>query len=292
MTDVQPVIAVVGPGAVGGLLAWLLHRAGANVVVVGRTGSVERINTQGLRVTSGVFGAGTEAVSARETMPHGASVIFTVKTFGLDDSLDLIAQGQPREVLSLMNGVGHTEVLSQRLEGIPVASGSISVEASRAADGTIEHKSSFTRIAVPSTAENFVAVRALAETAAELTVAGTDAEVLWQKFRFLAPMALLTSYWQAPMEEALTRDPDLTSALLAEVVACEAANGIPDSVDALTGILEGLPSTMRSSLQNDLAAGRPSELDSIGGELIRQAERHGIEVPALKQIMAELSPNE
>jgi len=292
MTDVHPVIAVVGPGTVGGLLAWLLHRAGANVVVVGRTGSVERINAQGLRVTSGVFGEGTEVVTARETVPHGASVILTVKTFGLDDSLDLIAQGQPREVLSLMNGVRHTEVLSPRLKGIPVASGSISVEASRAADGTIEHKSSFTRIAVPSAAENFVAVRALADTAAELTVAGTDAEVLWQKFRFLAPMALLTSYWQAPMEEALTKDPDLTRALLAEVVACEAANGIPDSVEALTTILEGLPSTMRSSLQNDLAAGRPSELDSIGGELIRQAERHGIEVPALEQIMTELSPNE
>lgn len=37
------VFAVVGPGAVGGLLAWLLQRAGHEVVAVGRPGTVEAI---------------------------------------------------------------------------------------------------------------------------------------------------------------------------------------------------------------------------------------------------------
>lgn len=231
------------------------------------------------------------ARGACETVPEGASVLLTVKTFGLDASLDVIAPGQPREVLSLMNGVGHAEVLAHRLEGIPVAAASIAVEASRTADGTIEHKSPFVRITVPTTAGEFVSVRALADTAAELTVAGTDAVVLWRKFRFLAPLALLTSYWRAPLGEALAKDADLTQAVLAEVVACEVANEVPDTVDALAATLAGLPATMHSSLQADLAAGRPSELESIGGELIRQAQRYGIEVPALKKIVAELSAN-
>ncbi|MGO1922117.1 MAG: 2-dehydropantoate 2-reductase N-terminal domain-containing protein [Microbacterium sp.] len=86
MNDTQPVIAVVGAGAVGGLLGWLLHRAGARVVIVGRPTSVEAINSHGLRVNSGLFGDETEFVPARETIPEGASVILAVKTFGLVDS--------------------------------------------------------------------------------------------------------------------------------------------------------------------------------------------------------------
>ncbi|MCS3843884.1 ketopantoate reductase family protein [Microbacterium sp. AK031] len=289
MPDTEPVIAVVGPGAVGGLLAWLLQRAGADVVIVGRAASVEAINSQGLRVTSGLFGEGTEFVSARETVPDGASVVLAVKTFGLDDSLKLIARSTPLDVLSLMNGIGHREVLGAGLEGIPVAAGSIAVESIRTEDRGIEHKSPFLRLAVPSSAAEFTSVRTLAKTPAELTVGGTDAEVLWRKFRFLAPMALLTSYWQTGLGEALDRDPALTQALLADVVACEATDGVHDTVESLATTLAAFPATMRTSLQADLAVGNPSELDSIGGVLLRQAERHDVAVPALEKVVAKLS---
>lgn len=289
MTDTKSVIAVVGPGAVGGLLAWLLHRAGANVVIVGRAASVEAINSHGLRVTSSLFGEGIEFVSARETVPNGASVILTVKTFGLDDSMKLIGASTPRDVLSLMNGIGHREVLAAQLEGIKVAAGSIAVESTRTRDGAIQHKSPFIRLAVPASSGEFASVRALAKTPAELTVGGKDAEVLWRKFRFLAPMALLTSYWQTELGEALDSDPALTEALLADVVACEAVDGVHDTVESLASTLSTFPETMRTSLQADLAAGNRSELDSIGGELLRRAERDNIAVPALMRVVDRLS---
>ncbi|MBG6239719.1 2-dehydropantoate 2-reductase [Mycetocola sp. CAN_C7] len=236
-----------------------------------------------------MFGGGTEFVPARETVPQRASVILTVKTFGLDDSLNLIAAGTPRDVLSLMNGVGHAETLSERLDGIPVSAGSIAVEASRSPGGAIEHKSPFIRLAVPSHSKEFASVRALAETVAEFTVGGTDAEVLWRKFRFLAPLALLTSYWQTALGEALEKDPALTQAVLSEVVACEVADGVSDTVESLAATLSGLPQSMRSSLQADLTAGRLSELDAIGGELVRQAARHSIAIPGIEKVVSELS---
>lgn len=289
MSEAKPVIAVVGPGAVGGLLAWLLYRAEANVVVVGREASVRKINSDGIRVTSTVFGEGTEFVPASETVPKGASVILTVKTFGLPDSLKLIAESRTQDVLSLMNGIGHAEALSQQLDRVPAAAGSIAVEATRSADGTIEHKSPFARITVPSSSAEFASIRALTETKAHVTVGGTDAQILWGKFRFLAPLALLTSHWRAPLGEAMAKDPALTRSVLAEVVACEVANGVPDTVESLASTLSALPAAMRSSLQADLAAGRPTELDSIGGELIRQAERCGVAVPLVEKVVAGLS---
>ena len=77
--------------------------------------------------------------------------------------------------------------------------------------------------------------------------------------------------------------------LFAEVVACETADGVADTVDSLAATLSALPPTMRSSLQADLAAGRLSELDSIGGELLRLARRHNLAIPAVEKVIAMLS---
>jgi 2-dehydropantoate 2-reductase len=41
---------------------------------------------------------------------------------------------------------------------------------------------------------------------------------------------------------------------------------------------------MSSSLQRDVAAGRPNELDGIGGPIHRGGRRHGIPVPNTEQL--------
>jgi 2-dehydropantoate 2-reductase len=45
---------------------------------------------------------------------------------------------------------------------------------------------------------------------------------------------------------------------------------------------------MRTSLQEDLAAGAPSELDALGGALLRVGERHGLALPAVARIVGTL----
>jgi 2-dehydropantoate 2-reductase len=45
---------------------------------------------------------------------------------------------------------------------------------------------------------------------------------------------------------------------------------------------------MRSSMQRDAAAGRPIELDAIGGAVVRAATRHGIAVPVTARYVDEL----
>jgi 2-dehydropantoate 2-reductase len=45
---------------------------------------------------------------------------------------------------------------------------------------------------------------------------------------------------------------------------------------------------MRSSMQKDAAAGRPIELDAIGGAVLRGAERAGTEAPVTARLVAEL----
>lgn len=281
--------AVVGPGAVGGLFAWLLQRAGHEVVAVGRPNTVEAIRRDGIEVRSEMFGDGVQRIRADIQVPQGANVIVATKAYGLDDVLPGIAAARPAEVVSFLNGVEHMAPLRDALPGVPVAGASVAVSALRASTTVIDHRSPFVRVEAPETAAGFASIRALADAGPSVRVGGTEAEVLWAKFRLLSALALLTSYWRQPAGAALSEDPELTEAVVSEIVACSAAEGVPVAEHDLVRALRGVPGGMRTSLQEDLAAGAPSELDALGGALLRVGERHGIPTPAIARIVAALS---
>ncbi len=288
MSAPQPVFAVVGPGAVGGLLAWLLNRAGHDVVAVGRPATVQTIRAEGIEVRSGAFGDGVERVSASTEVPQGASVIVATKAYGLDDVLPGIVAARPVEVLSVLNGVEHMAPLRAALSEAAVAGGSVTVSALRASTTVIDHRSPFLNIEVPEVAGEFAVVRALTGAGPRVRTGGTEAEVLWAKFRLLSALALLTSYWRQPAGPALSEDPELTEAVVSEIVACSTAEGVPASVLDLVRALHSVSGGMRTSLQEDLAADRPSELDALGGALLRVGARHDVATPAIARIVAAL----
>lgn len=287
MSD-ETVFAVVGPGAVGGLLAWLLHRAGHDVVAVGRPATVDALRADGLEVRSAQFGRGVERIPAATVVPAGASVLLATKAYGLEAVLPDIAASRPVEVVSFLNGVEHVGPLRAALPGVPVAGASVAVSALRLSPTVIDHRSPFVNIEAPESAAAFAAVRALDGAGPKVRVRGSEAEVIWAKFRMLASLALLTSYWRQPAGSALSEDPELTEAVVAEIVACSTAEGVPASTLDLARVLGSVPGGMRTSLQEDLAAGAPSELDAIGGALLRIGERDGVPTPAISRIVAAL----
>ena len=287
----EPVFAVVGPGAVGGLLAWLLSRAGHDVVAVGRPATVEAILADGIEVRSGTFGEGVERVAASTEVPQGASVIVATKAYGLDEVLPGIVASGPAEVLSVLNGVEHMASLRAALPGAAVAGGSVTVSALRASRTVIDHRSPFLNVEVPDAAGDFAVVRALADAGPRVRTGGTEAEVLWAKFRLLSALALLTSFWRQSAGPALSEDPELTEAVVSEIVACSTAEGVPTSSLDLVRALHSVPGGLRTSLQEDLAADRPSELDALGGALLRVGARHRIPTPAIARIVTALGSN-
>jgi 2-dehydropantoate 2-reductase len=42
-------------------------------------------------------------------------------------------------------------------------------------------------------------------------------------------------------------------------------------------------------MQKDVAAGRPPELDAIGGPILRGGARHGIAVPVTAELVTEIA---
>jgi 2-dehydropantoate 2-reductase len=55
--------------------------------------------------------------------------------------------------------------------------------------------------------------------------------------------------------------------------------------EAILQMLDSVPESMESSMQRDQAAGRPLELDALGGALLRRAARAGITVPVTRRLV-------
>src|SRR6185437_5336889 len=118
----------------------------------------------------------------------------------------------------------------------------------------------------------------------EITVAQDIQVALWTKFLFIASFSGVGAMADAPAG-VIRSDPKWRSQILEameEIYALAHARGIklpPDSINKLMSAVDGLPEDATSSMQRDIAAGKPSELESQNGAIVRMAREAGVAVP-------------
>ncbi|GAA2732684.1 2-dehydropantoate 2-reductase [Streptomyces nogalater] len=288
-------VAVLGPGGTGGLLAALLSRSGHRVVCLAGAETAENLRRDGITVRSPQFGDFTTAVDADTELraPVDACLI-TVKHTALDAALTRVPPAALGDapLVPLLNGVEHPALLRARYRPDRVAPGVIRVESTRVAPGVIEHGSPFTEIDLAGDTVPRARLEALAALLADCgttaRVAGDETAALWAKMAFLAPFALLTTRYGVPLGTARTRHRAELEALVAETAAVGRACGAPADPARALARYDAFPPAAKSSMQRDAEAGRPLELDAIGGALLRAAERHGVPVPVARRLVREL----
>jgi 2-dehydropantoate 2-reductase len=292
-------VAILGPGGVGGLLGAVLIRAGHSVVFVATPASAARLNSDGLRVRSVQFGDIDVAATAQTRLAGPVDLcLVAVKATGLDAALARVPAPTlgPGLVLPLLNGVEHLAGLRAVFPAAQVVAGAIRVESTRVATGDIEHTSPFSRIDVASDTAPPQRVEALADqlrsAGLEVTIRADETSVLWDKLAFLAPLALLTTQAGAPAGAVRTdRRADLR-AVIGEVAAVAGAAGAPVDPATILGMFDRVPAGMKSSMQRDAEAGRATELDTIGGAVLRAGRRYGVPTPVTARLVEELRARE
>ncbi|MBA0053873.1 2-dehydropantoate 2-reductase [Streptomyces sp. AJS327] len=288
--------AILGPGGVGGLLAGLLSRAGHRVICLARETTAETLRTGGIRVRSGVFGDFTAPVLADTVLRERVDAcVVAVKATALPSALERV----PAEALGegllvpLLNGVEHPVLLRRYYAPELVVPGAIRVESTRVEPGVVEHGSPFVRLDLASAHTPSERLAALAEPLNQVGVTtrvrDDEDEVLWNKMAFLAPMALLSTRYAVLAGGVVGEHRDELRALLAEIAAVCEANGTSVDQTAGAALYDAFPAATRSSMQRDAEAGRPLELDAIGGALLRAAARHGVPVPVAERLVGELT---
>ncbi len=297
-------IAVLGPGGVGGLVAGVLTQAETDVTLLAREETVETIAARGLSVRSVMFGDFNARIRARARVASEEDVdvlIVATKAAGLRSALERV-ECEPQLVLPLLNGLDHLAVLRERFDPDTVLAGTIRVESDRPEPGVIVHTSRFLLIDMATRSQAALPrMQALAQTFehADIPVRVTlpvsersEAQVMWSKLVRLNALACTTSAYDKLLGEIRS-----TPALYADLVgtieeACAVgrAEGAAD-VDPQTALseLELAHDTLGSSMQRDIAAGRPPELDAIPGSILRAGARHGLACPTIERLVATIA---
>jgi 2-dehydropantoate 2-reductase len=289
-------VAVLGPGGVGGLVAGALAHAGTHVVVLARDSTVERISARGLRVSSVLLGdfVAHPRAAARLDEPVDALIVAT-KAAGLRDALERV-EGHPPLVLPLLNGLDHLAVLRERFGDRAVAAGTIRVEADRPEPGVVVHTSRFLRVDMashdPAMREPMQRLAStLSEAGIPACVENSEAQVMWSKLVRLNALACTTSAFDKLLGE-IRSTPELRAELVGAIeegCAVARAEGAQIASGDPLGELTAAHATLGSSMQRDIAAGRPPELDAIPGAVLRAAARHGIECPTIERLVGTIA---
>jgi 2-dehydropantoate 2-reductase len=292
-------VAVLGPGGIGGLLATVLARGGDQVTCLAPPPTAAHLAANGLELRSQMLGDARVRVEAASRLEHPVDyLLVTVKAPQLEAAVEAVPPTVLGDglVVPFLNGVDHVAWLRERYPAGQVVAGTIRVESTRVGPGLIEHASPFAivELAAGRTAGQAVRDRVeelgarLAETGLDVTVRDDEAAVLWSKLAVLAPIALVTTWTAAPFGEARAGHWDEVAAVAHEIVAAARADGVELDEAAIVGLLEKIPDGMRSSMQKDAAAGRPIELDAIGGTILRAATRAGTDAPVTARLVADL----
>jgi 2-dehydropantoate 2-reductase len=278
-------IAVMGAGAVGCYYGGMLARAGHEVCVIGRPVHVDAIRRHGLRLDTQAFDeqvpmqASVEARAAQ----GAALVLFCVKSTDTEAAgRDLLPHLAPDAVvLSLQNGVDNAERL-QAVLGQPVGSAVVYVATEMAGPGHVKHHGRGELVIGPA-ARSEALVALFGAAGVPVQVSANVAGALWSKLILNCAYNAMSAITQLPYGrlvqgegvEAVMRD------VVAECLAVAAAAGVelPGEVwPAVQRIAHTMPGQLSSTAQ-DLARGRPSEIDHLNGLVLRKGQALGVATP-------------
>jgi len=194
-----------------------------------------------LQVTSVVLGDFEVDVPASPLLDEPMDVLWVAtKATQLEQALGLAPPEAVGEatVVPLLNGVDHVELLRSTYRNVVGAA--IRVESERTAPGVIEQKSPFIRLDVAGAEEVQAALRD-----AGLECRGSDDEstLLWEKLVFLAPVALATSAFAAPL--GVVRDDRLFAGCREEAAAAAHEAGATVDLDSIRSLHEAAPAEMQ-----------------------------------------------
>ncbi|HSC22227.1 MAG TPA: 2-dehydropantoate 2-reductase [Casimicrobiaceae bacterium] len=303
-------IAVMGTGGVGGYFGGRLAQAGHDVTFVARGAHLDAMRRQGLRIRSPSGDIALRDVVATDdpsTLTPVDAVMFCVKLWDVEKAAAQVAPllGERGVVIPFQNGIDSPEILKGVLGENHVLGGVAYIAATIAEPGIIAQTGSMAKLRVGAfdAAGDASPIRERAAAFVDACRAsGIDAELatdirvaLWEKFVFLAALSGVTALARRPVGDVRS-DPDLRAAFAAsmrETVALARARNVALSDDFLPAqmrALDRLPAEMRSSMQNDLMAGRRLEAPWLCGRVAALSAEAGLAAPVNATLYAGLKP--
>jgi 2-dehydropantoate 2-reductase len=280
-------IAIIGNGAVGGWMAWIVHGAGHAVTLCVRTEPPTLIvETQGvLHLVPVTF------VTDPSSLAPMRWVLLATKAQDTASTAPWLAQlvGPDTTIIILQNGIDHCARVAHLAPAARLLPALLYVAVERTDKGHVVHRSG-RRVIVPSGPIGAEFVSLLAGSPGEILQTKDFTTASWKKLlRNLAanPLTALTQ-----RSTGILRHPDLyelSRAILTEaleVARAEGARLTHDDIQATLDLYTRYSADGGTSMLHDRLAGRPLEHEYITGAVVEAARRHDLSVPLNQAILA------
>jgi len=301
-------IGVYGAGAIGGLMAAWLSRAGHDVSVIARGAQLDAIRRDGLRVRSksGIESFRIKAEAQPEKIGPQDYVLVTVKAQSLTDVATTIAPllGADTSVVTAMNGVpwwffhgmkkrdSHLDSLDpggKLARAIPterIVGCVIHLAASTPEPGLVSHNMGTKLILGEPGGENTARTRRIADALAaagfEIVVTNTIEKEFWVKLLgnvSFNPVSALT----VSTADRLIESQEVKSymvEIMREVLAIGRAVGVDANIDPEARIdMARALGPFKTSMLQDLEAGKRLEIDGLLAGTLEIARKAGVSAP-------------
>jgi len=281
--------AVLGAGGVGAFLGAALARAGREVLLLMREESLGRYGGV-VHVESAVLGDFEAELPAATTLERPVDVVWmATKAPQLADARERVSEARAEDsvIVPLLNGLDHAELLRRRFGPTRVLPASITIESERVEPGVVRQLSEFASVVLSPAPQAKILRSELVEAGIAASIGESEASVLWRKLALLAPIALTTTLRGSRLG-GVVADPPWRNRLegcVREVTAAAHADGVVIDADGLIAQIESAPPGIRSSMQKDREAGKATEIDAIGGSVLRAAARHGLDVTITRALV-------
>lgn len=287
-------IAVLGAGAMGSLYGGMLAEAGNEVVLIDLWQEhIGAVNRDGLTIDSP---GGTRVVRniTGVTEPSAAGeadlVLVFVKAAATAEAADRARglAGPGTTVLTLQNGLGNVEALCSVFGARRVIAGTTGHGSTMAAPGHIRHAGEGDTVVGGldgGSAARATALAALFERAGiAVKITENVIGLIWTKLLVNVGINALTAVTGLKNGGLLDfpETKELLSAAVLEAVAVAEAKGIRlETADPVGHTLSVARKTAenRSSMLQDITAGRQTEISVINGAVAAEGERLGVPVP-------------
>jgi 2-dehydropantoate 2-reductase len=300
-------IVIMGTGGVGGYYGGLLAKAGRDVTFIARGAHLQAIRKHGLQVKS-VHGDFQVPKAKATDKPADVGpvdfIIFATKTYQTDEAAKAIKPmvGKGTLVVPLQNGVDAADRIGQVVGMDHLLGGATWLSAAIEGPGVIGQYSEFRRIALgefsgQATPRLTAVFDLLKETGAAVETSDNILKILWTKFVFISSVSAMGSLTRVTFGEyrSVSEARALLGEAIGEVAAVARARGVKLDADILAktqAFIDNSAPGIKPSMQRDVEAGKPSELESLIGIVVRMGADKNVPTPVMRFAYSMLKPGE
>ena len=296
---------IVGSGGTGATIGAYLAKASKDVTFIARGNHLDAIKEKGLTIIrpDDEFTIYPAKAATLESYDEKPDVIFVcVKGYSLDSVIPQLKRiaDENTVIIPILNIFGTGAMMQKHFDNTLVTDGCIYVAAQIKEPGCIQMNGNILRVifGVRDRSEYRKCLKDIENDLIESGIEGILSDNISRdallKFSYVSPQGACGLYYNVPAGEIQKPGEirECFAGLIREIDALANAMDIhfeEDIVKRNLAILDGLSKDATTSLQRDIMAGRDSEIDGLIFEVVRLADKYGVDAPLYSKIAKYLS---